>query len=126
MSQKKLLHPFSLRYRGLLQLAGNKAFCMSRSAVLLRSVNTPQWGGFAVFARNTATGAFLAMSRVGIDEEVSAAHKITGRERVRSRICGLNVCLSTTVAVPLPLPSSASCNRLRPVQKLCIRQVVDV
>jgi len=59
MSRKELLGPCSLRYCDLLQLAGNKAFCMRRSAVLLPSRNTPQCGRFAVFARNMATGAFF-------------------------------------------------------------------
>lgn len=39
---------------------------------------------------------------------------------------GVNVSLSPAVAVPLPPPSSASFNHLRPVQELCICQVWDV
>lgn len=57
--------------------------------VLLRSINTPQCGGSAVFAVSWLWGLFLAMPRVGMEEEeVSAAHKSTGKERVGSRICG--------------------------------------
>lgn len=82
-----------------------------------------------MFARNTATGAFLAMFRVSMEEEVSAAHKITGRERVGRRTCGRKCVLtyrSGRSPPPAPPPSSASFNRLRPVQKLCVHQVVDV
>lgn len=80
--------PFSLGYCGRLQLAGNKAFCMNRSAVLLWSINTSQCGGFAMFACNTATGAFMVMSRVG-KEEASAAHKnhrqgMNGKQSLRA------------------------------------------
>lgn len=71
--------PLSLGYHARLQLPGNKAFCMNRSAVLPWSINTPRCGGFAMFACNTATGAFLVTSRVG-KEGASAAHKTTGRE----------------------------------------------
>lgn len=60
--------------------AGRKQSLLhEQKAVLLRSINAPQCGGFAVFARNMATGAFLVMPRIGT-EKLSADHKITGRQ----------------------------------------------
>lgn len=61
-----------------------------------------------MFARNTATGAFLAMFRVSMEEEVSAAHKITGRERVGRRTCGRKCVLTyRSGRSPPPPPTQA-------------------
>lgn len=57
-----------------------------------------------MIARNTATGAFLAMFRVSTEEEVSAAHKITGRERVGRRTCGRKCELTYHSGRPPPTP----------------------
>lgn len=78
-------------------------------------------GGAAVFAVSWLWGLFFGNAQDW--RRCQQPIKAQAGNEWEAEDVGVNVSLSPAVAVPLPPPSSASFNHLRPVQKLYVQDV---
>lgn len=85
---------------------------------------TPVWG-ICCFCHHGHGGWFWRRPGLIWRRSCQQPIKAQAGKEWEAEYVGVNVSLSPAVAVPLPRPSSASFNHLRPMQKLCIHQVQD-